>query len=69
MVASVRGLQLESGWVEASKRALADNQTVAGSFVASPDFSQYSFCWLRDASFVAYAADRVGLGQVQGMGW
>ena len=57
-------MQVESAWVEASKKALVDNQTAAGSFVASPDFSQYRFCWLRDSSFVAYAADRVALGHL-----
>ncbi len=34
--------------------------TTRGAFVASPDFSQYGYCWLRDASFVAVALDRVG---------
>lgn len=60
MAGPTRGTGVEPGWVEASKRALADSQTTAGSFVASPDFSQYRFCWLRDSSFIAYAADRVG---------
>ncbi|MGH9019485.1 MAG: glycoside hydrolase family 15 protein [Acidimicrobiales bacterium] len=31
-----------------------------GAFIASPDFAQYHFCWLRDASFIAYALDRAG---------
>ncbi|MGC8628130.1 MAG: glycoside hydrolase family 15 protein [Acidimicrobiales bacterium] len=31
-----------------------------GAFVASPDFAQYRYCWLRDGSFTAYALDRVG---------
>jgi GH15 family glucan-1,4-alpha-glucosidase len=35
-------------------------QDASGSFVASPDFAQYQFCWLRDGSFTAYALDRAG---------
>ena len=36
------------------------NQQPNGAFIASPDFGQYQYCWLRDASFVAHALDRVG---------
>jgi GH15 family glucan-1,4-alpha-glucosidase len=35
-------------------------QSASGAFIASPDFSQYRYCWLRDGSFTAYALDRVG---------
>lgn len=31
-----------------------------GALVASPDFGQYRYCWLRDSSFAAYALDRCG---------
>jgi GH15 family glucan-1,4-alpha-glucosidase len=31
-----------------------------GALVASPDFQQYHYCWLRDSSFAAYAFDRCG---------
>jgi GH15 family glucan-1,4-alpha-glucosidase len=44
----------------ASIDAILENQAAGGAFVASPDFSQYSYCWLRDGSFTAYAMDRVG---------
>ena len=40
--------------------AVLAQQTPSGAFVASPDFSQYGYCWLRDSSFAAYALDRVG---------
>ena len=40
--------------------AMLRNQRDSGAFVASPDFAQYQYCWLRDASFVAYALDAVG---------
>jgi len=46
--------------VRSSIGALLLNQQPNGAFVASPDFSQYQYCWLRDASFVAYALDLVG---------
>jgi GH15 family glucan-1,4-alpha-glucosidase len=39
---------------------MTTNQWESGAFVASPDFPQYQFCWLRDGSFVAYALDRSG---------
>ncbi|MDY0289637.1 MAG: glycoside hydrolase family 15 protein [Sphaerochaeta sp.] len=30
-------------------------QHPAGSFVASPTFSQYQYCWLRDSAYIAYS--------------
>lgn len=36
-------------------------QQASGAYPASPTFSQYPFCWLRDGSFTAYAMDRVGI--------
>jgi GH15 family glucan-1,4-alpha-glucosidase len=36
------------------------NQEKSGAIVASPDFAEYRYCWLRDGSFVAYALDQVG---------
>jgi GH15 family glucan-1,4-alpha-glucosidase len=46
--------------VAASVAAMLRYQSPQGSFVASPDFGQYQFCWLRDASFVGYALDEAG---------
>ncbi len=42
--------------VESMLRCQEEN----GAFVASPDFAEYRYCWLRDGSFVAYALDQVG---------
>jgi GH15 family glucan-1,4-alpha-glucosidase len=35
-------------------------QSENGAFVASPDFLQYHYSWLRDGSFCAYALDQAG---------
>ena len=35
------------------------NESVWGSYVASPTFPTYSYCWLRDGSFIAHAMDTV----------
>src|SRR3984957_12983737 len=40
--------------------AILRNQSATGAIVASPDFAQYHFCWLRDGSFSAFALDRAG---------
>lgn len=57
-----------SGAVSAAKQlhlqtsidAILRNQSASGAIVASPDFAQYHFCWLRDGSFSSYALDRAG---------
>jgi len=46
--------------VAVSVAAMREHQSEYGSFVASPDFGQYQYCWLRDASFVAHALDLAG---------
>ncbi len=43
-----------------SVSAILRNQSANGAIVASPDFAQYQFCWLRDGSFSAYALDCAG---------
>jgi GH15 family glucan-1,4-alpha-glucosidase len=43
-----------------SVAALLTNQHPSGAFLASPDFAQYRYCWLRDGSFVAHALDLHG---------
>lgn len=35
-------------------------QHESGAYVASPDFENYQYCWLRDGSFIAYGMDCVG---------
>lgn len=46
------------GRAQSSITHLMSCQQANGAFVASPDFAEYQYCWLRDASFVAYALDR-----------
>jgi GH15 family glucan-1,4-alpha-glucosidase len=46
--------------LQASIDAILRNQSTSGAIVASPDFAQYHFCWLRDGSFSAFALDRAG---------
>ncbi len=41
-------------------------QGANGSIIASPDFAQYHFCWLRDASFSSYALDLAGEHEASG---
>lgn len=48
------------GSVQASVAAMLACQRDNGALVASPDFGQYQYCWLRDSSFAAYALDRCG---------
>lgn len=49
-----------------SVRAMLANQQASGALVASPDFGQYRYCWLRDSSFIAYALDRAGEADASG---
>ena len=35
-------------------------QSKYGSYVASPNFRQYQYCWIRDGVFIAYAMDLAG---------
>ncbi len=46
--------------VRRSVEAILRNQHDNGAIIASPDFAQYRFCWLRDGSFSAYALDIAG---------
>jgi GH15 family glucan-1,4-alpha-glucosidase len=46
--------------VQAAVAAMLACQQDNGALVASPDFEQYHYCWLRDSSFAAYALDRCG---------
>jgi GH15 family glucan-1,4-alpha-glucosidase len=43
-----------------SIEVILQNQHPGGAYVASPHYSNYQYCWLRDGSFIAYAMDRVG---------
>jgi GH15 family glucan-1,4-alpha-glucosidase len=52
--------------VERSVARILHYQDETGAFVASPDFAQYQYCWLRDGSFIAHALDRVGALEAAG---
>ena len=39
---------------------IKDGQDQSGAYTASPTFSQYNYCWLRDGSYIAHAMDCVG---------
>ncbi|MDF1521617.1 MAG: glycoside hydrolase family 15 protein [Trueperaceae bacterium] len=45
---------------DADVRFLLEHQHPGGAYVASPDFSQYPYAWVRDGAFVAHALDAVG---------
>lgn len=42
---------------------ILNNQHPSGAYVASPNFSQYPYCWLRDGAFIAHAMDRASQGK------
>jgi GH15 family glucan-1,4-alpha-glucosidase len=46
--------------VASSVARILNNQGPGGAFIASPDFAEYRYCWLRDGSFTAFALDCAG---------
>jgi GH15 family glucan-1,4-alpha-glucosidase len=46
--------------VRRSIDAILQHQSPNGAIVASPDFAEYHFCWLRDGSFSSLALDIAG---------
>lgn len=51
---------LSTALADASIRVIAEGQAPSGAYVASPNFSQYGFAWLRDGAYCALAMDAVG---------
>jgi len=43
-----------------SIQTILANQSQWGSYVASPNFPTYQYCWLRDGSYIAHAMDVAG---------
>lgn len=43
--------------LERSIEIITSNQHETGSYVASPNFSIYNYCWLKDGAFTAHAMD------------
>ena len=46
--------------IRTSVEAILRNQLDDGAIIASRDFAQYHYCWLRDGSFIAHALDAAG---------
>ena len=51
---------------EISVASILRNQLPNGAIIASPDFAEYHFCWLRDGSFIAHALDTAGKHEAAG---
>jgi GH15 family glucan-1,4-alpha-glucosidase len=45
---------------ESSIKVILSNQNDLGAYIASPNFRDYRYCWMRDGSFIAYAMLRSG---------
>lgn len=41
-------------------RVIADGQAASGAYVASPNFAEYAYGWLRDGAYCALAMDAAG---------
>lgn len=52
--------------LEQARRVIRAGQHESGAYIASPNFGQYRFGWLRDGSYVALAMDAVGDGESSG---
>lgn len=46
--------------VRRNVEVILQNQHPSGAYIASPSFSNYHYCWLRDGSYIAYAMDLAG---------
>ncbi len=46
--------------VDHGVRIIAEGQAPSGAYIASPNFPQYHFAWLRDGAFCALAMDAAG---------
>jgi GH15 family glucan-1,4-alpha-glucosidase len=44
----------------ASIAIILKNQAPTGSYIASPNFPTYHYCWFRDGAYIAYAMNRAG---------
>lgn len=44
-------------WIEKSVNVIKENQRATGAFISSTSPPEYAYCYLRDASFCAYAFD------------
>lgn len=46
--------------IDQSVQTIADGQAPSGAYIASPNFPQYHYAWLRDGAFCALAMDAAG---------
>jgi GH15 family glucan-1,4-alpha-glucosidase len=51
---------MDQGLYEKSIQTILASQSQWGSYIASPNFPTYQYCWLRDGSFIAHAMDTAG---------
>ncbi len=51
---------MDQGLYKKSIQTILASQSEWGSYVASPNFPTYQYCWLRDGSFIAHAMDTAG---------
>ncbi len=51
---------MEKSLFNRSIEIILENQTSCGAYIASPVFTNYRYCWIRDGSYIAYAMDLVG---------
>lgn len=49
--------------IEKSAEIIKKYQSKEGAYIASPNFSQYGFCWFRDSSFTANSMFKIGKRQ------
>lgn len=52
--------ELARDLVHSSLRVIADGQAPSGAYIASPNFPEYRFAWLRDGAYCALAMDAAG---------
>lgn len=52
--------------VTAGIRVISEGQAPTGAYIASPNFPEYHFAWLRDGAYVALAMDACGRGDSAG---
>jgi GH15 family glucan-1,4-alpha-glucosidase len=51
---------MDQGLYKNSIQTILASQSKWGSYVASPNFPTYQYCWLRDGSYIAHAMDTAG---------
>lgn len=55
-----KGKLMNKNLASKSIEIIKQNQNEYGSYIASPYFSVYNYCWIRDGCFTAYSMDIIG---------